>query len=624
VQIRELELLAPAKNMDIGIAAVNCGADALYIAGPSYGAREAAGNPMQDIETLSNYAHRFGAKVYMVLNTILYDKEIEEAVTLSRQAYETGCDALIIQDLGLLQAGLPNIPLFASTQTNNRTVSHVKLLESLGFQRVILARELSLDQIMAIRESTAIELESFIHGALCVSYSGQCYLSASITGRSANRGSCAQPCRSHYNLIDGDDNIVVRNRPLLSLKDLNLSEHIQELALAGVTSFKIEGRLKNISYIKNVVRHYRLLLDSIINSGISGASGVEYKRSSIGKLSGGFTPRPELTFNRGYTDFNINSIRGKWQSGMSAKGMGEFIGTVEKPRMDKWGNLVFEYKSQTTLENGDGLCFVTPSGDVVGARASMVSINNVSTNEQTNVPVGSKIYRNYSHSFEKELEQNMPRRLLSVVVDFIYQNGVCHIEGECEDGTTCLVIPDVRLEVADKQEKARESIVNQLGKITDIYSFSVREIRAEVVPFFPVSILNSLRREMSGQLDAKRERKYKKYRDNTQRQIVDTSELVKGGIHVADNLDYRANISNSLAKELFRSLGVKNIDEAYEIARPSPVELMRCKYCIRHELDICLKDSGKDKVSEPLTLENNGKRYRLMFDCKNCEMVIFG
>jgi len=351
VQLRELELLAPAKNKDIGIAAINCGADALYIAGPSFGAREAAGNTIADLEELAKYAHRYGARVYMTLNTILFDSEIEEAVKLSFQAYQAGCDALIIQDLGLLKAKMPPIPLFASTQTNIRTVEQAKTLESLGFERLILARELSVLQIKEIREAVNTDLEFFIHGALCVSYSGQCYLSANATGRSANRGVCVQACRSKYNLIDSKGKVLVKDRALLSLKDLNLGDYISELANAGISSFKIEGRLKNISYVKNVVRYYRQVIDNFIAS--EGSS--EYKTSSSGKIYGGFTPRPEMTFNRGYTSLFLTGERSEWQSRESAKHVGEYVGLVDQAGNDKNGNLRFSYKSDKKIQNGDGL-----------------------------------------------------------------------------------------------------------------------------------------------------------------------------------------------------------------------------------------------------------------------------
>ena len=289
----ELELLAPAKNRDIGIAAIDCGADAVYIAGPQFGAREGAGNPISQIAELAEYAHKFGAKVYMTVNTILYDHEIEEAADIIHQAYEAGCDAIIVQDLGVLAMDLPPIPLHASTQTNLRSTEQAIFLKDLGFERLILARELSLDQIAAIKDATQTDIETFVHGALCVSYSGQCYLSQKLTGRSANRGACAQACRSLYDLVDSNGKVLAKDTPMLSLKDFNLSNRIPELVKAGVTSFKIEGRLKNISYIKNIVRLYRTRIDEFLKE------NPGYVRASMGEIAGGFTPNANITFNRG-------------------------------------------------------------------------------------------------------------------------------------------------------------------------------------------------------------------------------------------------------------------------------------------------------------------------------------
>ena len=324
-----LELLAPAKNKDIGIAAVSCGADAVYMAGPSFGAREAAGNTMDDVAETVRYAHRFGAKVYLTVNTILYDNELAEAEVLIREAVRAGVDALIVQDLAVLKMDIPPIPLFASTQCDIRTPEKARLLESLGFVRLILARELSLEQIRSIRSAVLCDLEFFVHGALCVSYSGQCYLSRRLTGRSANRGACAQACRSLYDLEDGDGKVLQRGVSLLSLKDLRLDGRIPDLVAAGITSFKIEGRLKNASYVKNVVRHYSDRLDEFI-----AAHPESYRRASYGKLYGGFKPDVDATFNRGYTEFNIDGVRGDWNSADAARSTGEYLGTVSGLRRD--------------------------------------------------------------------------------------------------------------------------------------------------------------------------------------------------------------------------------------------------------------------------------------------------
>ncbi len=386
MQLEKLELLAPARNIDIGIAAINCGADAVYIAGPSFGARESADNSIKEIAALIRYAHRYRVKVYMVLNTILFQNEIEQAEKITHSAYNAGCDALIIQDMGLLSANIAPMPLFASTQTYTRTPEDAVLMETLGFKRVILARELSLSQIREIREAVKIELEFFIHGSLCVGYSGRCYLSAALTGRSANRGVCAQPCRSYYNLVDKNEKILRKNEALLSLKDLNLTAHISALAEAGVTSFKIEGRLKNISYVKNIVRHYRSVIDSLIQN------SRRYEQASLGALYVGFTPNPQNTFNRGYTTLFIDGERGHWKSEFGTRSMGEYIGKVKEGWKNKRGEYGFNCDTELKLSNNDGLCFVSPKGKIIGAKVSGSDSGTVATTARENIPDNSEIF----------------------------------------------------------------------------------------------------------------------------------------------------------------------------------------------------------------------------------------
>ncbi len=607
MQLRELEILAPAKNRDIGIAAIDCGADALYIAGPSFGAREAAGNPLSEIEALAKYAHRYGAGVYLTLNTIIFENEIDRAVKLAWEAYECGCDALIIQDLGLLEAKLPPIPLFASTQTNIRTPQQAKFLESLGFSRLILARELSLEQIREIRESCTADLESFVHGALCVSYSGQCYMSSRVTGRSGNRGECAQPCRGDYNLIDNNGKVIVKEKPLLSLKDLNLADYIPQLAGAGISSFKIEGRLKGKSYIKNIVRYYRSVTDNLLES------DKEYSRSSLGKLYGGFTPRPQNTFNRGYTNLFIEGSRGSWSSGEVAKSIGEYIGTVEQVGKDKRGNLVFTYKSDERIGNGDGLCFITPSGEVAGIRASLSEGMSVYTNDKAQVKPGSLLYRNYNHSFEKELESNMPKRLIGADVTFIQKEGETTLIAVSEDSREVAVKIEGEFGEAQNPERALEGIKRQIEKSSGIYTFRLSEIISEQQLFYPASVLNEARRELAAKLETIPAIKETRVRP----------EVEQISLH-GQTLDYRANIANSLSRELYSRHGAESAEPAFEISAPKEAELMRCKYCIKFEMGTCPSEGSKVRYSEPLFLENSGRKFRLAFDCKKCEMVIFG
>jgi len=623
VQLRELEILAPAKNIDIGIAATDCGADALYIAGPSFGAREAAGNSVKDIEKLVKYSHRFGTRVYMVINTILYDNEIEKARDLAAKAYDIGCDALIIQDLGLLKAGLPPTPLFASTQTNIRTSEQAKNLESLGFKRLILARELSLEQIAEIRSNTTVELESFIHGALCVSYSGQCYMSSRVTGRSGNRGECSQMCRSVWNLLDNKGEIIVKERPILSLKDLNLSDYIPALARVGITSFKIEGRLKGESYVKNIVRFYRGVVDNFLESDKS------YKASSFGKLYGGFTPRPESTFSRGYTSLFIDGERGEWNSGESAKSRGEYIGRVIKSKPDSRGNLSFRYDSQSKIENGDGLIIIPRSGQPVGIRASSVVANEVFTNEKATIAAGSEVYRNYNQIFEKELQTNMPRRLITVKLNFERDPFYTEIIATSEDGRSCEVKIENSFDVARDQILAKEVLYRQLEKSAGIYKFEITSYKSvnanneDELLFYPAAVLNELRRDVAGKLDNMEIYDHK--RDAVEERFSD--KKIKPS---ADNIfkgrkaDYKDNISNALSRELYHELGAEITGDAFELSAPAGVELMRCKYCIKYELGTCPSEGSRVKYNEPLWLENGGRRFKVTFDCKNCEMVIFG
>lgn len=636
----ELELLAPAKNKSIGIAAVDCGADAVYIAGPRFGAREAAGNTISDIAELVCHAHRFGAKVYMVVNTILYEQELQQARQTIIDAYEIGCDAVIVQDLAILKMDLPPIPLFASTQTNIRTPQQAKFLESLGFSRLILARELSLQQISQIKEQTTVPLESFIHGALCVSYSGQCYLSEKIAGRSANRGCCAQACRSNYTLVDATGREakdeqgmpLVKDAPILSLKDFNLSNHIPQLVEAGITSFKIEGRLKNESYIKNVVLLYRRKIDEFLQQ------NKRYCRASYGVCQGGFTPNATATFNRDFTTLFINGTRGKWHSKDGAKYLGEPIGTLIKAGINRYGQLNFTYKAYGTnrINNGDGLCFVTSKGEILGARANTCSGDMVATTEKLSVPAGSKIYRNFNILFERELEKNPPQRVIPVELKFLQRGDSYEIEAQTREGITLTYPLQVSGDVAQNSELAVEGIKRQLGKGTDIFSFKVVAVELQQVPFYPASVLNGIRRDIAQQMGEKLASVVEQRRLNEQQEYLN-GRASRTPLPVAENLNYLANSSNSLSRGVYASVGAKEIAPAYELQQVPQAELMRTKYCIKYELGLCpnfekkwVADKGyrdrlgKISFTEPLYLLNGKNKLQLKFDCANCEMLIIG
>ena len=637
----ELELLAPAKNKSIGIAAINCGADAVYIAGPRFGAREAAGNSISDIAELVEYAHKYGAKVFMVVNTILYEDELEQARETIIQAQQIGCDAIIVQDLAVLQMDLPPIELYASTQTNIRTPQQAQFLESLGFSRLILARELSLQQIAEIKKVTTAPLESFIHGALCVSYSGQCYLSQKIAGRSANRGCCAQACRSLYTLADStgkevkdaNGNPLAKDLPVLSLKDFNLSNHIPQLVEAGITSFKIEGRLKNESYIKNVVLLYRRKIDEFLQH------NSNYKRASYGQCIGGFTPNPTATFNRDYTTLFINGQRGKWRSKDGAKYLGEHIGTVTGSGKNRYGQLHFTYKllgGKSAINNGDGLCFVTPQGEILGARANTCNGNMVATTEKLQLPANSKVYRNYNIAFEKEMEKNPPRRTIAVDLEITEKDGIYTIEAITAEGIHTTYTLTEKGDTAQNVELAKENIRRQLGKNTDIFSFNVTKMEIENVPFFPAAVLNGIRRDISVLLQEKIKEVTDANRAAAAAQFLQRKNSGEK-LPAPEKLTYLANCSNSASRQLYSTLGAKEIARAYELEEAPGAELMRTKYCIKYEWGLCpnyktrwaadkgyTNNLGKISFTEPLYLLNGKNRLQLKFDCANCEMLIIG
>lgn len=638
MQLR-LELLAPAKNKDIGIAAISCGADAVYIAGPSFGAREAAGNSIEDIAELAEYAAKFGAKVYLALNTILYDHELESARELVNRAYSVGCSAVIVQDLALLGMDLPPIRLFASTQTNIRSVEQALFLKNLGFERLILARELTLDQIAEIKRSVGIEVECFVHGALCVSYSGQCYLSEFLTGRSANRGRCAQACRSLYSLVDSGGRVLVENKPLLSLKDLNLSGRMADLIKAGVTSFKIEGRLKNESYVKNIVRLYSEKLDEFI------ASNPGYVRSSLGIVEGGFVPNADLTFNRGYTSYNIDGVRRPWNSGEAARYIGEPVASISKSGRDRNGFFWFEYrpaeKGLCEIVNGDGLYLIAPSENgAVGLRANSCSGKRVSTLERCCLPEGTKIYRNFNFAFEKELEKNMPERKIPVDVSVNGETIVASVPYGEEKISVELPV-EGEFEPAQNQELAERTLFEQLSKRSGIFSFRLVSVKwsykgSPLLPFFPVSRINGMRRALATLLGKAIMERFSGGREcrNECKPDGRSGELSYCNPVRGKNLSYLANCSNSLSARLYSGMGAESVDDAYEISHRRGVELMRTKYCLKFELGLCRKNPGSalnslnglngEKADEPLFLLNGKKRLELRFDCLRCEMVIIG
>ena len=636
--MRQLELLAPARDLQIGIAAIDCGADAVYIAGPRFGARQAAGNETEDIRQLCSYAHKFGARIFVTLNTILYDNELEDAWAQMLAVQDAGADALIVQDLAVVALAAERgykLPLHASTQCAIRTPQQAVFLESLGFSRLILERELSLEQIRAIREAVSCELEFFVHGALCVCYSGQCYLSEHICGRSANRGACIQACRSRYDLVDEDGKVLVKDKALLSLKDYNLKNRLQELAEAGVTSFKIEGRLKNESYVRNVVRDYSLELDRIVGA----YEGFE--RGSWGAVSGGFIPDTEKTFNRGYTELFIDGRKGKWAAMDAAKGMGEEIGEVTALNKDKSVLTLRLRKNGVSLNNGDGFSFVARSGDILGFRGDVCSDNTIRCKGIPELFIGARVFRNIDIAFEKEMErQGCTREIaVSVALGAVSSDGewVLSAHAVSEDGRRADLDVGAGNQTAENQERMTGMIRTQMSKSVGHYRFIPSELDfPEGVPFMSASFLNGIRRTLAEMLEARpavsRPILNRSHYSSTETGQENASWKCNGPVPYRE-VTYKQNVANRLSEEIYRLAGASSIDQAYELAHQRGAELMRTKYCIRHELGICpvhqkgnrqnIPASLRDiKASTPLFLLNNGQKFALHFDCRNCEMTL--
>ena len=611
----ELELLAPARNMDIGIAAIDCGADAVYMAGPKFGARQAAGNEIEDLAALCNYAHKFGSRIFVTLNTILYEDDLADASRQMMQVQEAGADAIIVQDLAFVELARRDssfqLPLHASTQCAIRTPEHAVWLESLGFSRLILERELSLEQIRAIRAATSCELEFFVHGALCVCYSGQCYLSQMIAGRSANRGACIQACRSRYDLVDAQGNVLVRDKALLSLKDFNLKDRMEELADAGVSSFKIEGRLKNESYVRNVVSDYSSELNRLVSN-----HPATFTRSSFGTVSGGFTPDLSKTFNRGYTTLFIDATKGKWASMEAAKSMGEYLGTVCKLSRDKSWLEVDSKGRKLDLANGDGFSFVAADSTVVGFRGDVCSGNTVRCKSTPSLYIGAKLFRNISIAFEKEIERNKSIReiIVSLRLEFSMSDQksfLVRANATSEDGRSVSEVFDAGNTLASNRERMVSLIMNQLGKSSMHYRFVPQPPDDDAeIPLMSASFLNGIRRSITQLLENHSCKSKALYR------VTDSKPSV---MYPESAADYRQNISNHLSGNIYIQSGAKITGMAYELAPVADAELMRTKYCIRHELGICLKEC---RDSRKLFLVNNGRRFALGFDCSKCEMTV--
>ena len=625
-----LELLAPAKNLACGIAAIDHGADAVYIGASRFGARSAAGNSIDDIRQLCEYAHPFGVKVYVTVNTILYDDELDATRQLLQDLQTIGVDAILVQDMAILELSNHNsqfsilnsqLKYHASTQTDNRTPEKVRWLHSLGFSRVVLARELSVEEIAEIhREVPDVELEVFVHGALCVSYSGLCYASQYCFGRSANRGECAQFCRMKFSLVDGEGREVERDRYLLSLKDMNQSDHLQELIEAGATSFKIEGRLKDVSYVKNVTAAYSQRLNDIISR-----YPDKYCRSSLGECRYTFTPDLRKTFNRGYTTYFLHGRQPNIASFDTPKAVGEYVGTVKELRGDS-----FNVAGVASFVNGDGLCFINADRQLEGFRANRVQGNRIWPYRMPQgLRPGVRLYRNSDQEQERLLskpsaERRIPIRLSLRAVDdgFTLSASILPLSRGSQRGSDQPPLPNPAMihfnaEHQQAQKPPHDNIIRQLSKLGDtIYTCSSVDIPADFNYFIPNSILSDMRRALMEKMSNEQ-----LVMSNCDYQTSkDSAPLSNHNSQFSYPYTYLYNVSNRLSQQFY---GAKDLS-AYEL-KGGDGPIMQCRHCIRYALGYCVKHGGQRPLwHEPLSLVlGDGRRFRLEFDCKHCQMNVY-
>jgi len=607
---KKIEILAPAKNLYQGMAAVNAGADAVYIGAAMFGARTNATNSMEDIAEMVKYAHLFKAKVLVTVNTILYENELESCRQLIWDLYNIGVDALIIQDMGILEMDLPPIALHASTQANNRDAGHVKFLADAGIQRVVLARELNLDQIRVIHEASNVDLEFFVSGALCVSFSGNCYMSVANGERSANRGSCAQNCRLPYQLIDGKGNILIENSHLLSIKDLDLSDELPNLIKAGVSSFKIEGRLKDIVYVKNNTAYLRKKLDAFLE-----AHADQFEKASSGRTFYQFEPEMDRSFNRGYTDYFVNQRHAKIGSWESPKSKGQYIGKLLEVKANG-----YQIENYEQLNNGDGLFFINKQGEADGLQVNIIVNDLVVPNELKHLSAGTEIYRNLDAEFNRMLEnENSAVRKIGVKMHFSETaTGFC-LQVVDEDGHTSFATLEMPKEFAKNADGLIENIKKNLAK-TGNTPFIVDEMELDFSQswFLPISKINEIRRAALEQLVDIRIRDYQR----EEHEIVKTEHP-----YPVKALDFTYNVSNKLARAFYKRHGVTDIEKAFELQwDPGKSRVMVTKYCVKYELGKCpryQRDTMGTKLAEPLTLKHGEVEYKLKFNCKPCEMEIW-
>ena len=608
-EVRVIELLSPARNLECGIEAIKHGADAVYIGAGRFGARQAAGNSVDDIAVLTRFAHFYGAKVYVTVNTILKDSELADAEKLIWQLYEAGADALLVQDMAVLRMKLPPIALHASTQCDVRSVDKVRFLADCGFTRVVLARELSLAEITEIHKACPdVELECFVHGALCVSYSGQCYASQYCFGRSANRGECAQFCRLKFDLVDSDGNVIVKGKHLLSLRDMNRMESLEELMDAGVCSFKIEGRLKETSYVKNVTAAYSDAVNRILDR------RNEYYRASSGHSEYMFTPDVNKSFNRGFTDYFLHGRQPDIWSPDTPKSKGELMGQV---RMAGRGFITVTGKKP--FHNGDGLCYIGQDGELKGYRVNRVENGRIflylESGDMPSIAAGTDVYRNYDQEFEKTLAKESAVR--KIRVDILFEETVAgyRVSMTDEDGNVASVTSDWKKE--DARTPQENNIRTQLGKLGGTrFDAKAIDIKLDGDRFIPSSLLSDMRRQVTEQLETVR-------MDSYVRPVQGKASGVNVEYPVRE-LTYLGNVMNAQARTFYSDHGVQRIDDAFEKTAPDSAVIMFCRHCIKNSMGLCPKNRRQDiKVHEPLyLLSQDGRRFRLRFDCAKCQMEV--
>ena len=602
---RPIELLSPAKDLNCGIEAINHGADAVYIGAPKFGARSAAGNSLDDIRELCEYAHLYEARIYVTLNTILKEDELEEAERMIWDLWRVGTDALIIQDMGITRLNLPPIPLHASTQTDNRTPEKVRFLEAAGFTQVVLARELSLNEIRRTSEATTVPLEVFVHGALCVSYSGQCYLSAALSGRSANRGECAQYCRLPYTMVDATGTEIVSNKHLLSLKDMNRSDQLEALLDAGVSSLKIEGRLKDAGYVKNITAYYRKKLDAVLSR------RPEYRRASAGRSTYTFEPVAEKSFNRGLTPFLLEGRTADITAFNTPKSLGEPVGTVKEIK----GNS-FTVAGLKQLNNGDGLVFFNRKGELEGFRVNRVEANRVFPLDMPQLTPKTPLYRNFDQAFDKLLAKPSAERKLSVEIEFLDNPFGFTLCMEDETGARIMLTEPFAKELARREQQ--DNIRTQLSKLGNTpFEASKVVVGLSENWFVPSSLLADMRRRGVEKLLEARRARYPR----------ETVKRVQPSVSIPfpeRQLTYLGNVANGKARSFYQDHGVEQIDPAFELSPRKDVPLMFTKHCLRYSMGWCpTYQKDKSPYKEPYYLLYKDTRLRLQFDCKHCQMLVF-